>query len=159
MHSGAFWETPLFGGFIFWNIFVFILLSWLVAITLSTFLNCCDYAHAAVEQDLFKELTFDSSIVTSWSLSITRGACQGTQSLLAGCGCWISRGTFLGSLRRGGSKRRAACVILQCFSSWAAGWEFIFVRVICMFVNTLLQLKVICVKYLMWFARTYKCCN
>lgn len=28
-----------------------------------------------------------------------------------------------------------------------------------MFINTLLQLKVIHVKYFVWLTRTYKCCN
>lgn len=50
--------------------------------------------------------------------------------------------------------RRARSIILQCFSLWATGWEFIFVGIV--FANTSLQLKVICVKDLTWLARTYE---
>lgn len=111
---------------------------------MNAFLNCCDHANATIEHYLFKELPFDGSIISRECLP---GYTQVVAVGSAGRPFWVLSGEM--GAREG---------LGQLFCSLCAtGWEFVFVRIICVFVNTLLQLKVIRVKYLMWFVRTHKC--
>lgn len=50
-----------------------------------------------------------------------------------------------------GSKRRARWIIPMCYSLWTTGWDFVFVQIIYMLLNPLLEQEVIHSKCLMWF--------
>lgn len=52
-----------------------------------------------------------------------------------------------------GSKRRARWIILMCYGLWATGWDFVFVQIIYMLLNPLLEQEVIHSKCLMWFTK------